>query len=94
MRLRMNSESARGALAGFIQSISPVASIDASALADSVGAEAVYNREREIVSSFQVVPLVHLPQVYGLSAQVRDWKAPGPGESWPLADVWLEESAP
>jgi hypothetical protein len=22
---------------------------------------------------------------------VRDWKAPGPGESWPLGDVWLDE---
>lgn len=94
MRLRMNSESARGALAGFIQAISPVAGIDSSAIAGSAGAEAAYNRERDIVASFQVIPLVHLPQVYGLSAQVRDWKAPGPGESWPLADVWLEESAP
>jgi hypothetical protein len=29
--------------------------------------------------------------VYGLSARVRDWKTPGPGESWPLADVWLDQ---
>lgn len=94
MRLRMNSDSARGALASFIQALSPVAGIDSSAIADSAGAEALYNRERDIVASFQVIPLVYLPQVYGLSAQVRDWKAPGPGESWPLADVWLEESAP
>jgi hypothetical protein len=36
------------------------------------------------------VPLVWLPHVYGLSARVRDWVAPGPGESWPLADVWLD----
>lgn len=94
MRLRMNSESARATLAGFIQALSPVAGIDSSGIADSAGAEAVYNRERDIVASFQVIPLVHLPQVYGLSTQVRDWKAPGPGESWPLAEVWLEESAP
>jgi hypothetical protein len=38
----------------------------------------------------RVVPLVWLPQVYGLSARVRNWKAPGPGETWPLADVWLD----
>jgi len=28
--------------------------------------------------------------VYGLSARLRDWTPPGPGESWPLADVWLD----
>jgi hypothetical protein len=37
-----------------------------------------------------VVPLVWLPRVYGLSGRVRDWTPPGPGESWPLADVWLD----
>jgi hypothetical protein len=41
-----------------------------------------------------VVPLVWLPQVYGLSARVRDWKAPAPGEGWALADVWLDGEAP
>ena len=43
-----------------------------------------------MVGSHRVVPLVWLPQVYGLSARVRNWKAPGPGETWPLADVWLD----
>ena len=52
--------------------------------------EVIYERERVIVSSRRVVPLVWLPHVYGLSARVRDWVAPGPGESWPLADVWLD----
>jgi hypothetical protein len=53
-------------------------------------AEVIYERERAIVSSYRVVPLVWLPRVYGLSARVRDWTAPGAGESWPLADVWLD----
>ena len=80
--------------ASFIQALSSVATIDSSAIVDSAGSEVLYDREHDIVASFQVIPLVHLPQVYGLSAQVRDWKAPGPGESWPLAGVWLEASAP
>jgi hypothetical protein len=42
------------------------------------------------MNSGLVVPLVWLPQVYGLSARVRDWTPPVAGESWPLADVWLE----
>jgi hypothetical protein len=53
-------------------------------------AEGMYEAERAIVSSYRVVPLVWLPRVYGLSARVRDWTPPGPGESWPLADVWLD----
>ena len=50
----------------------------------------IYDRERTIVDSYRVVPLVWLPQVYGLSARVRDWKAPAAGRDWPLADVWLD----
>jgi len=53
-------------------------------------AEVIYERERSIVSSYRVVPLVWLPRVYGLSGRVRDWTPPGPGERWPLADVWLD----
>lgn len=52
--------------------------------------EGIYEAERAIVNSYRVVPLVWLPRVYGLSARVRDWTPPGPGESWPLADVWLD----
>ena len=55
--------------------------------------EQIYERERAIVSSYRVVPLVWLPRVYGLGARVRDWKAPAPGEGWPLADVWLEQES-
>jgi len=53
-------------------------------------AEVIYERERAILSSYRVVPLVWLPRVYGLSGRVRDWTPPGPGEAWPLADVWLD----
>ena len=52
--------------------------------------EGIYEAERAIVSSYRVVPLVWLPRVYGLSGRVRDWTPPGPGEAWPLADVWLD----
>ena len=52
--------------------------------------EGMYEAERAIVSTYRVVPLVWLPRVYGLSGRVRDWTPPGPGEGWPLADVWLD----
>ena len=59
-------------------------------VAPDATAEVIYERERAIVSSYRVVPLVWLPRVYGLSGRVRDWTPPGPGEGWPLADVWLD----
>jgi Bacterial extracellular solute-binding proteins, family 5 Middle len=59
-------------------------------LTESSTPEEIYTRERAILDTYRVVPLVWLPQVYGLSARVRNWVAPGPGETWPLADVWLD----
>jgi hypothetical protein len=90
VRLRMNSPLPRAALTNFLAMLNSITTIDASPLADPASPEDIYNRERAIISSFRVVPLVWLPQVYGLSARVRNWKAPGPGETWPLADVWLD----
>ena len=48
------------------------------------------DRERAVMKSHRIVPLDWVPQVYGLSARVRDWKPPAPGETWPFADVWLD----
>jgi ABC-type transport system substrate-binding protein len=93
MRLRMPSPLPRVALMNFLAALGPVAKVDASPLPDPASPQDIYDRERAIVSSYRVAPLVWLPQVYGLSARVRNWKAPGPGETWPLADVWLEGAA-
>jgi ABC-type transport system substrate-binding protein len=90
IRLRMNSPLPRGALASFLATLGPATNIDASTLPDPASPQDIYDRERAVVSSYRIVPLVWLPQVYGLSARVRNWKAPGPGETWPLADVWLD----
>ncbi len=93
MRLHMPSPLPRVALMNFLAALGPVAKIDASPLPDPASPQDIYDREREIVSSYRAAPLVWLPRVYGLSARVRNWKAPGPGETWPLADVWLEGTA-
>jgi ABC-type transport system substrate-binding protein len=90
MRLRMSSPRPRRALMNFLTALGPLAGIDASLLPDPASPQEIYDRERAIVGSYRVAPLVWLPQVYGLSGRVRNWKAPGPGETWPLADVWLD----
>ena len=62
-------------------------------LATRASAENRYDAEHWAVNGYRVVPLVWLPEVYGLSARVRDWKAPAAGEGWPLVDVWLEQES-
>ena len=93
VRLRMKSLRARDALAGMIDALAPATSLDASALPGTASAEQVYAREREIVNSYRVIPVVWLPRVYGLGPRLRDWKSPEAGEGWPLADVWLEQES-
>jgi ABC-type transport system substrate-binding protein len=94
VRWRMPSPDPRGALAAFLKVYGPVAGLDPVPLPDAASPEQCYARESAVVSSNRIIPLVWLPQVYGLSARVRDWKAPAPGDGWPLADVWLEGDAP
>ncbi|MGC1942909.1 MAG: ABC transporter substrate-binding protein, partial [Candidatus Acidiferrales bacterium] len=90
VRLRMQSKLPAAALENFMDALGAMTKIEAAALPDARTPEDIHNRERAIVSSYRVVPLVWLPRVYGLSARVRDWTAPGAGEMWPLADVWLD----
>jgi len=93
-RLGMRSASPREALDGFVAALAPATGLDAALLPAAASAEQIYGREREIVGSYRVIPLVWLPRVYGLGPRLRDWKAPAPGEGWPLADVWLEQELP
>ena len=98
VRLRMPSPDPRVALAGFLKALAPAIDLngpngapETEPLVEGASAEQIYDVERGIVNSYRVVPLVWLPEVYGLGARVRDWKAPAAGEGWPLADVWLEQ---
>jgi len=104
VRLRMVSPDPRAALASFLAALAPAINVngpsgpngsngagETGALAAGASAEHIYDVERGIVNGYRVVPLVWLPEVYGLSGRVRDWKAPAAGEGWPLADVWLEQ---
>jgi ABC-type transport system substrate-binding protein len=93
VRLRMASSHPRDALAGFQAALAPIAGLDPAPLPAGASPEQIYERERAIVGSFRVVPLVWLPQVYGLGPRVRDWKAPAAGDGWSFADVWLEQES-
>jgi len=95
LRWRMTSPLPGEALKDFLARIytGPLDGIQAGTFPETPSPEDIYKQQRAVLSTYSVVPLVWLPQVYGLSAPVRDWQAPGPGENWPLADVWLDRDA-
>lgn len=93
VRWRIGSGEPGAAMTEYLQSFQgPASSTGVCAIPKSPGAEAIYLCEQAIVDTHEIVPVAFLPQVYGLSARVRDWQPPNPGERWPLADVWLEQT--
>jgi len=57
---------------------------------------AVYQAERQLLERSVIVPIVHLPDLYGFSDRVGTWNRPpvsGSG-AWNFADVWLRSGAP
>jgi len=89
VRLRMASPRPGLALGRFTSALAPLTGSSAESLPEGASPQQIYDHERAIVTSYRVVPLIWLPRAYGLSARVRDWIAPAPGEAWPFADVWL-----
>jgi Bacterial extracellular solute-binding proteins, family 5 Middle len=92
IRLSMPSPNPRDALSHFCALLGPATGLNCDALPGEASAQQVYDRERAIVSSYRVIPLVWVPRVYGLSVRVKNWKTPATGDHWPLADVWLGDS--
>ena len=90
----MPSPHPRAALEDLLAALGPMPGLDPAPLPEAASPGQIYARERAVVSGGWIIPLVWLPQVYGLSARVRDWTSPGPGETWPLADVWLDQETP
>ncbi len=87
-RLRIDWSSPRNALARIEDAVGPPKAV-LPALGSSP--EEIYTNERAIVDTFRLIPLVHLSEVYGLSAQVRNWApvSAAAGGDLRLADVWL-----
>jgi hypothetical protein len=94
VRLRMPSSHPRPALVNAMAALAPFAGLELAPPVEGASAQQIYEIERGVVDSYRVIPLVWLPQVYGVGARVRDWKAPAAGEGWPLADIWLEQESP
>jgi len=56
--------------------------------------EAVYNAERAMLEGFRVIPLFHLPDVYGAGPRVKGAAGISPLGQWRFENVWLEGDRP
>jgi peptide/nickel transport system substrate-binding protein len=93
VRLDMLSAEPRVALASLLERLHLIAMTneDGEPLPNPATPEQIYEREASVVRRFSVIPIAWVPHVYGLSARVRDWTAPKPGEPLPLASIWLDQ---
>jgi len=95
VRVSLTSPLPRPALAGLLGGFAAVLGKEDSGLPEAASAAEIYAREKAVLETYRVVPIAHLPRVYGLGPRVRNWSMP-PGAAMnglPLADVWLEREA-
>ena len=55
---------------------------------DESSPQAIYAAESQVVRDHRIIPLFHLPEIYGLGPRVRGW-APSRWGGWKLDSVWL-----
>jgi len=89
IRISMVSPHPAVALAGLLSALNPTAGMSTAWPGDASSAQEIYAAQRSALDGFWIVPVVWVPRVYGLSGRVRDWQTPATGDTWPLANVWL-----
>jgi ABC-type transport system substrate-binding protein len=54
--------------------------------------ETLFEAERALLDDHRVIPLVYLPELYGLAPRVHNWEASQKGDSFRLnlADLWVD----
>jgi peptide/nickel transport system substrate-binding protein len=88
MEVRMESEDAAKALAGV------AAALGLGEIGRADSPEALFAAERALLEGFRVIPLLDLPDVYGVGPRVRG--APGITRlgGWRFGDLWVEGTRP
>jgi hypothetical protein len=56
--------------------------------------EALYAVERTLLEGFRVIPLFHLPEVYGVNPRVKGTPGITPLGQWRFENLWLEGGRP
>jgi ABC-type transport system substrate-binding protein len=94
VRIRLGSMDAPAALQNIASALSSlnIAPPDSTKAATAGTPEDLYHAEQNLLSGFRVVPIAHVPEVWGLSTRVRNWASLRAG-GWDIADLWLTPSA-
>jgi len=90
MRVRLAGLNPRVALSALASTLSLGDGNQAEA---AVTPEQQYAVEKTMVDSNRVIPLVHIPEIYGLSPLLRNWMPTRLG-AWRLEDAWLSLPEP
>jgi peptide/nickel transport system substrate-binding protein len=56
--------------------------------------EALYLSERALLDGYRVIPLAHVPDIYGVSPRVKGGPGITPLGEWHFGDLWLEAQRP
>lgn len=56
--------------------------------------ETVYAAERALLDGYRVIPLFHLPDVYGVAPRVRGGPGITPLGAWRFENLWIESARP
>ena len=88
VEVRIASAEPARALAG----IAAALGLPEPARADSP--EAVYAAERALLDGYRVIPLFHLPDVYGVGPRVKGGPGITPLGEWRFENLWLEGARP
>ncbi|HEX9759950.1 MAG TPA: ABC transporter substrate-binding protein [Candidatus Acidoferrales bacterium] len=94
VRIRLRNSNPSVALAGVGRALALAALAEIPPYAEL---DEVFEAERAVVESGRVVPLLYLPESFGLGARVRGWDLPAPWAArgaWRLEEVWLVPGSP
>ena len=89
VRVPLMSSDPAAALAGIAHALG----IDAQKIEAAAAPEDLLAAGRAARQGSNFLPIVYVPEAYGLSARVRNWSEPREG-GWPAADVWVEMQRP
>jgi hypothetical protein len=69
---------------------------DDAPLSDASPIEITYAAENAALSSYWVIPLFHVPEIFGSSPRLKTWMTTGIGQfgDWRFDDMWLDMEKP
>jgi len=89
VRAPLMSSDPAAALAGLAHAMN----IDAQKIEAAATLEDLFAAGKAARQSSPFVPIVNIPEAFGLSARVRNWSEPREG-GWPATDAWVEIQRP